>query len=92
MYVVAVAWLYVVVMMAVAEALSSQGSLLGAFITLAMYGLLPLSIVLYVMGTGARRRARQAAEAVASAALAPDGSSHSSSAAGAAVAAERKEG
>ena len=89
MYVVAVAWLYVVVMMAVAEALSSQGSLLGAFITLAMYGLLPLSIVLYVMGTGARRRARQAAEAAASAALAPDGSSHSASAA---VAAERKEG
>lgn len=92
MYVVAVAWMYVVVMMAVAEALSSQGSLLGAFITLAMYGLLPLSIVLYVMGTGARRRARQAAEAAASAALAPDGSSHSASAAGAAVAAERKEG
>ena len=91
MYVVAVAWMYVVVMMAVAEALSSQGSLLGAFITLAMYGLLPLSIVRYVMGTGARRRARQAAEAAASAALAPDGSSHSASAAGAAVAAERKE-
>lgn len=92
MYVVAVAWLYVVGMMAVAEALSSQGSMLGALITLVMYGLLPLSIVLYVMGTGTRRRARQAAEAAASAALSPDGSSHSASAAGAAVAAERKEG
>lgn len=89
MYVVAAAWLYVVGMMAVAEALSSQGSVLGALITLVLYGLLPLSIVLYVMGTPGRRRARQAAEAAASAAVAPDGSSHP---AGAAVTPERKEG
>ncbi|WP_460482656.1 hypothetical protein [Comamonas humi] len=39
------------------EATSSQGSLLGAFFTLLLYGLLPLSIVLYVVGTPARKRA-----------------------------------
>jgi len=92
MYVVAAAWLYVVGMMAVAEALSSQGSVLGALITLVFYGLLPLSIVLYVMGTGARRRARQAAAEAASAAPAPDGGGHAAGTAGGAVAPERKEG
>ncbi len=58
MYLVAIAWLYVVLMMAVAEALSSQGTLLGAFFTLLLYGLLPLGLVLYIMGTPLRRRAR----------------------------------
>ncbi len=63
MYLVAIAWMYVVLMMVVVEAQSRQGTLLGAFITLVLYGLLPLSIVLYVMGSPARRRARQRAEA-----------------------------
>ena len=57
MYLIAIAWLYVAVMMAVVEATSAQGSLLGAFFTLLLYGLLPLSIVLYVLGTPARKRA-----------------------------------
>lgn len=60
MYLVAIAWMYVVLMMAVAEALSSQGTLLGAFFTLLLYGLLPLGVVLYIMGTPLRRRARLA--------------------------------
>jgi hypothetical protein len=63
MYLVAIAWIYVVLMMAVAEAMSPQGSLLGAFFTLLLYGALPLGIVLYLMGTPHRRRARLAAEA-----------------------------
>lgn len=63
MWIVALAWLYVVLMMAVAEALSTQGTVLGAVFTLLLYGLLPLSIVLYVMGTPHRRRAARAAEA-----------------------------
>ncbi len=89
MYLVAIAWLYVVVMMALAEAVSSQGSVLGAIITFVLYGVLPLGLVLYIMGTPARRRARQAAEAAAEASAAPpDGGGH---AAGDAVAAERKE-
>lgn len=63
MWIVALAWLYVVLMMAVAEALSTQGTVLGAVFTFLLYGLLPLSIVLYVMGTPHRRRAARAAEA-----------------------------
>ena len=63
MYLVAIAWIYVVLMMAVAEALSSNGSVLGAVITFLLYGALPLSIVLYVMGAPSRRQARRAAEA-----------------------------
>ncbi|MFN3811965.1 MAG: hypothetical protein ACK4S6_15240 [Roseateles asaccharophilus] len=62
MYLVAIAWLYVVVMMALAEAVSSQGTVLGALFTFLLYGLLPLSIVMYLLGTPARRRARRLAE------------------------------
>ncbi len=88
MYIVAIAWIYVVLMMAIAEALSSQGSVIGAIFTFLLYGVLPLSIVMYVLGTPMRRRARRAAEAAASAAVSPDGGDQ---APGAAVAAERKE-
>lgn len=58
MYLVAIAWLYVAVMMAIAEATHSQGTLLGALITFLLYGVLPLSVVLYVMGAPLRRRQR----------------------------------
>lgn len=67
MHIVAIAWLFVAVLMAAAEATSSQGSLLGAFFTLLLYGLLPVAIVVYILGTPARRRARRAAEARADA-------------------------
>lgn len=62
MYLVAIAWIYVTLMMALAEAMSPQGTVLGAFFTLVLYGLLPLSIVLYLLGTPARRAARRKAE------------------------------
>jgi hypothetical protein len=62
MYLIAIAWMYVVLMMAVAEALSTQGSVLGALITFVLYGLLPLGLVLYIFGTPARKRARKLAE------------------------------
>lgn len=102
MYLVVIAWLYVVLMMSLVEALGSQGTVLGAVMTFLLYGLLPLSIVMYVLGTPARRRARQRQEAMADAdaqagpvpvvstgVLAdPDGRGH---AAGDAVAAIRKE-
>jgi len=58
MYLVLIAWLYVAVMMAVAEATSSNGTLLGAFFTLTLYGILPIVIIGYVMGTPARRKAQ----------------------------------
>lgn len=63
MYLVAIAWMYVVLMMAIVEAFSSQGSVLGALITFVFYGVVPLSIVMYLMGTPGRRAARRRAEA-----------------------------
>lgn len=77
MYLVVIAWLYVTIMMSVAEATSSTGSVLGAIVTFVLYGLLPLSIVVYIMGTPARKRAIHARamaerkEAEAEAAAAP---------------------
>ena len=74
------------VRVAVVEATSSGGTLLGAAFTLLLYGVLPLAIVGYLFFSPARRRARRAAEA--SARLDPDEGGH---AAGDAVAPERKE-
>lgn len=65
MYLVVIAWLYVALMMAVAEATSTQGTLLGALVTFVLYGLGPLALVVYLMLAPARRkllRAREAAE------------------------------
>jgi membrane protein implicated in regulation of membrane protease activity len=93
MYVVIIAWGYVVLLMAVAEALSSQGTVLGAMFTLLLYGLVPLSIVVYILGTPARKRARAAREAMASAHDAADGDAGGEAAVGAAgaVAPKREE-
>lgn len=85
MYLIVIAWGYVTLMMAVAEAASPQGSLLGAAITLLLYGVLPLSILVYILGTPERkRRLRQRREAEhqawlalqAQASNAPDAGSH----------------
>jgi len=76
MHVIALGWGYVVLMMALVEAFSSNGTWLGAHFTLLLYGVLPLSIVMYVMGAPMRRRARRAAEQAQSSAPQPDGSSH----------------
>ena len=86
MMLVAIAWIYVVLMMALVEALSPVGTALGAFFTFLLYGALPLGIVLYVMAAPARRHARK--KAVSSAADAPDSGSV---AATAAIPSERKE-
>ena len=95
MYLVPIAWMYVVVMAAIVEATAPNGTWLGALFTLVFYGLLPVAVVMYVLGTPARRRAREATEAAhahsaiaASADAAPDGRDV---AAGDAVATERKE-
>lgn len=65
MYLVAIAWAYVALLMAAAEALSPQGTLFGAFITLMLYGVLPLGLLLYILGTPGRKRRRRAAELAA---------------------------
>ncbi|HEY8879556.1 MAG TPA: hypothetical protein VIN03_18450 [Roseateles sp.] len=67
MYLVAIAWAYVALMMAAAEALSPQGTLFGAFITLLLYGVLPLGLLMYILGTPGRKRRRRAAELAAQA-------------------------
>ena len=73
MYLVVIAWLYVTLMMAAAEATASNGSLLGALVTFVLYGLLPMGIVVYLMGSPARRRAikRKEAEELENATPAP---------------------
>lgn len=63
MYLVAIAWLYVALMMAVAEATHAQGSVLGAIVTFVLYGLAPIALVMYLLGTPMRRKARREAEA-----------------------------
>lgn len=63
MYIVAIAWLYVAMMMAVAEATNTNGSVLGAVITFVLYGLAPVGLVLYILSTPARKRAIKTREA-----------------------------
>ena len=88
LYLVALAWIYVVLMAAVAELVSAEGSLIGALLTVLGWGVFPLAVVLYILGTPARRRARRAAETTAASAPDPDRGGH---APGDAVAPERKE-
>lgn len=97
LYLVALAWMYVVLMVAIAEAMSPAGTAVGVAFTVIGWGVLPLSVVLYILSTPARRRARRAAQEAAEAQAAaagsdsapqPDAGSH---AAGDPVAPERKE-
>lgn len=68
MYLIVIAWTYVTLMMAVAEATSPNGTVLGAMITFALYGLLPMGILVYILGTPSRKRAIKAREAAEQAA------------------------
>lgn len=64
MYIVAIAWIYVVFMMSVAE----QSAIAG-IMTFLLYGALPLAVILYLMGVPQRRRRREEAEKMRRAAL-----------------------
>ena len=84
MHLVVIAWLYVALMMAVAEATNTNGTVLGAIFTFLLYGLAPVALVVYLMGAPGRRRAiraREAAEredamrAAAAPSIAPDAGS-----------------
>lgn len=57
MYIIAIAWIYVVFMMSIMET-----SVIAGIMTFLLYGILPVSIIVYVMGTGQRKRKRQAQE------------------------------
>lgn len=67
MYLVAIGWLYVALMMAVAEANHPSGTVLGGIVTFLLYGLLPTALVMYLMGTPLRRKANREREAIADA-------------------------
>lgn len=64
-HLIVIGWLYVTVMMAVAEATNSNGTVLGAIFTFLLYGLAPVALVVYLMGAPARRRAIKEREAEA---------------------------
>jgi hypothetical protein len=57
MYIVAIAWIYVVLMMSITEQ-----SFVAGVMTFLLYGLLPLALILYLMGVPERKRRRLRAE------------------------------
>lgn len=57
MYIVAIAWIYVVLMMAITEE-----SVIAGVMTFLLYGVFPLALILYLMGTPQRKRNRVKAE------------------------------
>ena len=75
MYIVPIAWLYVALMISIAEATNSNGTILGAIITFVLYGVMPVALILYFMGAPSRKRAiraREAAEQQQQTSLQPD--------------------
>lgn len=57
MVIVAIAWLYVTLMMALTEP-----SVTGGILTFLFYGMFPCGLMLWLLGTPQRRRLRQVAE------------------------------
>lgn len=58
MYIVAIGWLYVALMMAITE-----HNVVAGVATFLLYGAAPVALVLYIMGTPGRRQRRKAEEA-----------------------------
>lgn len=57
MHIVVIAWIYVVFMMSITET-----SVVAGVMTFLLYGLLPVSILVYLTGSGRRRRRRHMQE------------------------------
>lgn len=82
MYLLLIGWLYVVLMMAVADATHINGSVIGAILTFFLYGLLPISLVFYLMNRPSRRKQQkdappeQAQESAHTSTSPPDAGSH----------------
>ena len=66
MYIVAIAWIYVALMMSVAEATNTNGTVLGGIVTFILYGILPTAIIIYIMDAPRRKRVKLAREREAS--------------------------
>lgn len=86
MYLVILGWVYVAVLMALAEAFSSNGTILGAIVTLFFYGVVPVSLISYFVVRKQRRhdalRADEEAKAAEAAESgAPDAGGHAPGAA-----------
>ncbi len=64
LYLVVIAWTYVALMMGVAEATNTTGTVLGGLLTFVLYGAAPVALVVYLWGAPLRRRAIKAREAV----------------------------
>lgn len=56
MYIIVIAWLYVIVLMA-----ATEKSVVAGLLTLVFYGLAPVALFIWIFGTPGRRRARLAA-------------------------------
>lgn len=56
LHIVAIAWIYVVLMMSIAE-----HSVVAGIMTFLLYGVLPLTIILYLMNTPNRKKRQEAA-------------------------------
>lgn len=54
MYIVAIAWIYVTLLMALTES-----NLTAGILTFALYGVLPLTLLLWLFGSPLRRRRRK---------------------------------
>lgn len=62
MYIIAIGWIYVVILMSFTEE-----SFVAGVATFLLYGLAPLALLLYLMSTPQRRRNRRKREALAAA-------------------------
>jgi hypothetical protein len=60
MYIVAIAWLYVTILMAASEA-----TLVAGVLSFVFYGFLPLALLLWLFGTPQRRRVQRRTELAA---------------------------
>ncbi|WP_018609082.1 hypothetical protein [Uliginosibacterium gangwonense] len=58
MYIVAIAWLFVVLVLSI-----SQNSILAGVLTLFFWGILPLGLLLWIVGTPSRRLRKTREEA-----------------------------
>lgn len=68
MYIIAIAWIYVVVLMA-----ATESNVTAAVATFLFYGLLPLALLLWLFGGPSRRRRRLMLEAADRQSGGPDG-------------------
>ena len=76
-WIVVLGWLYVALMMALAEGMHPAGSWLGALFTFMLYGVGPVALVSYLLATPLRRQRRRHTQV---AAAAPDGGAGSATA------------